>query len=124
MAKKFIKKEITPEVVSTFLEGHDPQERIVNFDYKYKDNFITVIYRDENDVKRFSKEPFMPFLWATNRACMRMCNQDRNELIKLMTKYGVWIKPLDTTHRFSCIKHPSISIFYFIYNLTFSISCV
>ena len=31
MAKKFIKKEITPEVVSTFIEGHDPQERIVNF---------------------------------------------------------------------------------------------
>ena len=30
MAKKFIKKDITPEVVSTFIEGYDPQERIVN----------------------------------------------------------------------------------------------
>jgi DNA polymerase elongation subunit (family B) len=98
MAKKFIKKEITPEVVSTFLEGHDPQERIVNFDYKYKDNFITIIYRDENDRKCFSRDSFKPFLWATQRACMRMCNQDRNELVKLMTKYGVWVKSLDTTN--------------------------
>ena len=31
MAKKFIKKEITPEVINRFIEGRDPQERIVNF---------------------------------------------------------------------------------------------
>ena len=49
MAKKFIKKEITPEVISTFIEGYDPQERIVNFEYKYQDNFIKVYYRDEED---------------------------------------------------------------------------
>lgn len=98
MAKKFIKKEITPEVVSTFLEGRDPQERIVNFDYKYKDNFITVFYRDEKDIKRTSVEPFYPFLWATKRACLRMCNQDRQELINLMYQYGIMVKQLDTTN--------------------------
>lgn len=98
MAKKFIKKEITPEVVSTFLEGRDPQERIVNFDYKYKDNFITVFYRDEKDIKRTSVEPFYPFLWATKRACLRMCNQDRQELINLMSRYGIMVKQLDTTN--------------------------
>ena len=68
MAKKFIKKEITPEVVSTFIEGHAPQERIVNFEYNYRDDFVKVYYRDENDNKRVEKEPFYPFLWATKRA--------------------------------------------------------
>lgn len=98
MAKKFIKKEITPEVVSTFIDGYDPQERIVNFEYNYRDDFIKVYYRDENDNKRVSNEPFYPFLWATKRACMRMCNQDREELIKLMNKYHVTVKALDVTN--------------------------
>ena len=98
MAKKFIKKEITPEIVSTFIEGYDPQERIVNFEYNYRDDFVKVYYRDENDNKRVEKEPFYPFLWATKRACMRMCNQDRNELIQLMNKYHVTVKALDVTN--------------------------
>ena len=98
MAKKFIKKEITPEVVSTFIEGHDPQERIVNLEYNYRDDFVKVYYRDENDNKRVVNEPFYPFLWATKRACLRMCNQDRNELIKLMDKYHISVKALDVTN--------------------------
>ena len=98
MAKKFIKKKITPEVVSTFLEGRDPMERIVNFEYNYNDDFIKVFYRDENDNKRVINEPFMPFLWATKRACMRMCNQNREELVALMKKYNISVKALDVTN--------------------------
>ena len=98
MAKTFIKKEITPDVINTFINGHDSQERIVNFEYNYKDDFIKVYYRDENDNKRSSNEPFYPFLWATKRACLRMCNQDRAELIKLMEKYGIKSKALDVTN--------------------------
>lgn len=98
MAKKFIKKEITPEVINTFIEGRDPQERIVNFEYNYKDDFIKVFYRDENDNKKVVNEPFYPFLWASKRACLRMCNQDRNELIKLMSKYNINVKALDVTN--------------------------
>ena len=91
MAQNFKKKEITPEVVSTFIEGYDPQERIVNFDYKYNENFVSIIYRDENDDKRITKEPFMPFLWATKRACLRLCNGNRTELTKLMKRYGIYV---------------------------------
>lgn len=98
MAQNFKKKEITPEVVSTFIEGYDPQERIVNFDYKYNENFVSIIYRDENDDKRITKEPFMPFLWATKRACLRLCNGNRTELTKLMKRYGIWVKALDVTN--------------------------
>ena len=49
---------ITNETIKEFLEGRDPQERIVNLDYKYSDSFITVYYRDENDVKCAQRENF------------------------------------------------------------------
>ena len=98
MAKQFIKKEVTPEVVSTFLDGYDPMERIVNFDYQYQDDFITIYYRDEDDNKCKTTEPFYPFLWATKAACLKLCNQDRAELIALMKKYGVMSKALDVTN--------------------------
>ena len=97
MGKTFIKKEVTPEVVSTFLEGYDPQERIVNFDYQYQNDFITIYYRDENDNKCRTKEPFYPFLWATKSACLKLCNQNREELVALMKRYGIWTKALDVT---------------------------
>ena len=40
--KKFVKREITPEMIQTFLDGRDPQERIVNLEYSYNDEFIYV----------------------------------------------------------------------------------
>lgn len=97
--KNFIKKEITPEVVSTFLEGHDPQQRIVNLEYNYQDDFITVYYRDENDNKCSSKEPFIPFLWAKESACRKLCNGDRSEVLRLLKKYKIWSKSLDVTDK-------------------------
>lgn len=98
MAKTFVKKTVTPEVVSTFLDGYDPMERIVNFDYEYDKEYMTIYYRDENDNRCKTTEPFYPFLWATKDACLKLCNQDRDELIALMRKYGVMSKALDVTN--------------------------
>lgn len=97
MSKNFVKKEITPEVISTFLDGHDPQERIVNLEYEYKDNFITVYYRDEDDNKCSSREPFYPFVWAKQAACDKLCGGDRGEVRRLLQKYNIWCKVLDIT---------------------------
>lgn len=98
MGKNFVKKEITQEVISTFLEGYDPQERIVNLEYSYSDDYIKVYYRDENDNKHISKEPFYPFLWATKKACVSLCDGDREKVKSLLLKYGIWVKQLDTTN--------------------------
>ena len=99
MAKTFIKKKITPEVVSNFIEGHDPQERIVNFEYSYKDDFIKVFYRDENDDKHIDTQPFYPFLWAAKSACEKLTEKTgRAELSSLMKRYGIWCKELDVTN--------------------------
>ncbi len=99
MAQNFVKKEITPEIVNSFLEGNDPQERIVNLEYSYKDNFIKVYYRNENDEKCMTMEPFYPFLWAKKSACQKLCGGDRNEVKELLRKYNIGVKALDTTNK-------------------------
>ena len=98
MAQNFVKKEITPEVISTFLDGHDPQERIVNFDYKYKDDKIKVYYRDKDDNRCVSEEPFYPFLWATRAACLKLKSNCEGGLSNLMKREGIGVKALDVTN--------------------------
>lgn len=90
------RKEINEEVISTFLSGHDPMERIVNLEYKYNEDKIKVIYRDENDNKCEMMDFFHPFCWATRSACNKLCNGNKTELRELMLKYGIKVKKLDT----------------------------
>lgn len=89
---------ITNETIKEFLEGRDPQERIVNLDYKYSDSFITVYYRDENDVKCAQRENFYPFVWATRFACTHLCEGNRNELKQMLQRYGIGVKKLSNTN--------------------------
>ena len=90
------RKQINEEVISTFLSGHDPMERIVNLEYKYDDDKIKVIYRDENDNKCEMMDFFHPFCWATRSACDKLCKGDRVKLRELLIKYGIKVKKLDT----------------------------
>ena len=90
------RKEITESVISQFLEGNDPMERIVNLDYKYNEEKIKVIYRDENDKKKEMMDFFHPFCWATRAACDRLCNGDREALKALLRKYSIKVTKLDT----------------------------
>ena len=89
------RKEINEEVISTFLAGHDPMERIVNLEYKYNEDKIKIIYRDEQDRKCEMMDYFHPFCWATRSACNKLCNGDRDRLRQLMQKYGIKVKKLD-----------------------------
>lgn len=90
------RKEINDEVISTFLAGYDPMERIVNLEYKYNEDKIKVIYRDENDNKCEMMDFFHPFCWATRSACNKLCGGDREKLRSLMAQYGIKVKKLDT----------------------------
>ena len=87
-------EQITTELIKGFLEGHDPQERIVNLEYNYQEDFMKVYYRNEKDQKCVSHQPFLPFLWATHSACLKLCEGDRNALKSLMSKYGIGVKAL------------------------------
>lgn len=91
------KKTISMEEVGKFLEGRDPQERIVNLLYNYQNNYITVVYRNENDQKCTNDEPFFPFVWATKYACLKLAQVGKDKLTKMMREYGIWVKKLNNT---------------------------
>lgn len=99
------KKQITQEVIETFINGHDPMERIVNLDYNYDDDFMTIIYRNEKDQKCRKQEPFKPFCWATLSACQRLCNGNRDELKVLMGKYNIGVKKLSNVSIDGEVRH-------------------
>lgn len=85
------------EEVGKFLEGRDPQERIVNLLYSYQNNYVTVVYRNENDQKCANDEPFFPFVWATKYACLKLAQVGKDKLTKMMREYGIWVKKLSNT---------------------------
>jgi hypothetical protein len=58
------------EAVKTFMEGHDPEERIVDIVANYRDSYVKVYYRDEDDNKCVSERPFYPFVWAKKEVCV------------------------------------------------------
>ena len=97
-------KKYTKEEVSAFMEGHDPEERIVNMEYTYGDDFIKVYYRDENDNRCMSERPFYPFLWATEDACKKLKTYIHEKKIcggnmrTLMQQYSIGVKQLKTTN--------------------------
>ena len=91
-------KTITSEVIEKFIEGHDPMERIVNITYSNQDDYVTIFYRNEEDKKCSTKQPFYPFTWATHSACNKLCNGDRNEVKKLLQKYSIGVKKLSNTN--------------------------
>lgn len=116
------KRDITPEVISTFLDGHDPQERIVNFDYKGQNNYITILYRDKDDNKCETTEPFYPFLWATREACDSLKTKSKGSLSALMKRYHIWVKPLDITDNEGKVVEEIIDGYTFMFYATQPIS--
>lgn len=96
----FKRQEITMEAVKTFMEGHDPEERIVDIVANYRDSFVKVYYRDEDDNKCVSERPFYPFVWAKKDICVKMKKfiMDNNicggSMSRMMGKYGIFVKEL------------------------------
>ena len=100
--EEFKRQEITMEAVKTFMEGHDPEERIVDITTSYRDPFVKVYYRDEDDNKCVSERPFYPFVWAKKEVCVKMKKfiMDNNicggSMARMMGKYGIFVKELST----------------------------
>lgn len=87
-------KEITPEVINTFLEGYDPMKYIIDIECGYMEENVSIIYRDDKGVKRIKKEPFLPFVWAKQNVGKELFGGDRALLIKKMKQYNIWSKGL------------------------------
>ena len=98
-------KRISQEDIEKFIEGRDPQKRIVNLEYKYHEDFVTVVYRNESDQKCKIKQPFYPFCWATLAACKRLCHGDKDKLVRLMNQYAIGVKKLSQTNINGEVRH-------------------
>lgn len=107
--------KISQEEIAKFMEGRDPQERIVNLSYSYQDNFISVFYRDEQDRKCVEKQPFYPFLWATHEACNKLCEGNRSEVAKLLSKFQIGVKKLSNTSIEGDVRHEFESGYMFMF---------
>ena len=109
------KLKISQEEISKFMEGRDPQERIVNLSYSYQDDFISVFYRDEQDRKCVEKQPFYPFLWATFEACDKLCGGDRNKTKNLLNKCHINVKKLSNVSIDGEARHEFESGYMFLF---------
>ena len=87
-------KEITTEMVNTFLNGHDPMEHIITIECDYMDDKVNIIYLNENNEKRVKRDDFKPFAWVKNSACIRMFGGNRGTLRRRMKEIGISVKPL------------------------------
>ncbi len=97
--------KITQEEIQKFMDGRDPQERIVNLSYSYQNDYISVFYRDKQDRKCVEEQPFYPFLWATYEACDKLCYGNRTELKELMNKFSIGVKRLSNKTPDGEVRH-------------------
>ena len=87
---------ITTEGINKFFEGSDPMKRIVAIELGYDNAEAEIVYVNDEGQKRIKKEPFKPFVWAKNSACIRMFGGQRGTLRAKMREYGIKVKPLYT----------------------------
>ena len=88
--------KITDETVNTFLNGHDPMERIISVECDYMEDMVSIIYVNERGQKMVKKDQFKPFCWAKHSACVRMFKGDRKLLARKLKEYGINVRALIT----------------------------
>lgn len=84
--------------ITKFFDGRDPLERITSIECSYTDDTASVIYWDENWVKRIKIEDFKPFVWAKHSVCIRMFSGDRKRISWEMERAGIGVKALRTSN--------------------------
>lgn len=90
-------REITTEVVNTFLNGHDPMEHIIAIECGYDEDKVNIIYVNEKGEKRIKQDDFKPFIWVKHSAAIRLFNGNRPLLRSKLKQYGISIKKLITS---------------------------
>lgn len=94
--KFLIMKQITTEVVNTFLTGHDPMEHIISIECAFDEDKANIIYVDHNGIKRIKQDDFKPFIWVKHSAAIRLFEGNRATLRRELRNYGIAIKKLIT----------------------------
>ena len=90
--------EVTKEAIDSFLNGTNPQERIIKVEGDYNESKIHVVYRDENGKMRIQHDDFYPFVWCKLSVCTRLYGGNRDVLKQQMRLYGIKVKILRTNN--------------------------
>jgi len=90
-------REITSEVVNTFLNGHDPMKHIIDIECAFDEDQVSIIYVDKEGVKRIKKDDFKPFAWVKHSAAIRLFDGNKTKLRSTMRRYGISVKALITS---------------------------
>lgn len=85
---------VTKEQIHDFLMGSDPMEHIIKIEGDYGSTEMTIIYRGDDGKLKTKKEPFHPFVWATQAVSRKLYKGDRNLIKQKMTDYGIRCKGL------------------------------
>lgn len=91
-------KEITTEVVNTFLSGHDPMEHIISIECGFEEDKVNIIYVNSKGEKRIKQDDFKPFIWVKHSAAIRLFGGNRAVLRNEMRKLGIAVKRLITSN--------------------------
>ena len=90
--------EVTKEEIDSFLNGTNPQERIIKIEGDYNESKIHVIYRDEDGKMRIQHDDFYPFVWCKLSVCTKLYGGKRDVLKSQMRLYGIKVKALRTNN--------------------------
>lgn len=88
--------EVTKEQIGSFLNGTNPQERIIKVEGDYNESKIHVIYRDEGGKMCIEHDNFYPFVWCKLSVCKKLYGGSRDLLKQNMHSYGIRVKALRT----------------------------
>lgn len=88
--------EVTKEQIESFLNGTNPQERIIKIEGNYNESKVHIFYRDEDGKMRLEHDDFYPFVWCKLSVCTRLYGGNRDMLKQQMAAYGIRVKALRT----------------------------
>lgn len=92
------KKIISPEEISAFLEGSDPQKYIVAIEAPYHVSKVDLIINDPEQGKYIQTKSYKPFLWMKEEVVEIIYGGNRKEIKAAAKEAGVKFKALRTTN--------------------------
>lgn len=90
--------EVTKQQIENFLNGSNPQERIIKVEGNYNESKVHVIYRDEEGKMHIEHDDFYPFVWCKLSVCTKLYGGNRDLLKQQMRAYGIRVKALRTNN--------------------------
>jgi DNA polymerase elongation subunit (family B) len=88
------KREVSPEVVEAFLNGHNPKKYVVGIEGGYHEPFVYLVVNEPNSDKRIEKHAFEPFIWFKEEVSHLLYEGKRLKQIEATKKWNVKIKKL------------------------------